>query len=122
MRWSRTSGGTTKTLKMGLVCEPMSRSIQRNGRTPFGLNSRVGEGTCHAKAHAHPIHDVRRCRAVARGPDEDPSGGFAKGAVSRTPRPLAHRARAHPDPRRGGRCDPHALPGPALSAAITRAA
>ena len=73
---------TSKTLKMGLVCEPMSRSIQRNGRTPFGLNSHIGEGTCHAKAHAHPVHDARRCRAVARGPDEDPSGGFTKGAVS----------------------------------------
>src|SRR5918997_833685 len=80
MSWSRTSVGTTKTLKMGLVCEPMSRSNQRNSRTTFGLNSRVGEGTCHAKAYAHPVHDARRCRAVARGPDEDPSGGFAKGA------------------------------------------
>src|ERR687898_2041545 len=38
----------------------------------------------------------------------------------RTPRPRAHRARAHPDPQGGGRCHPHALPGPALNAAFPR--
>jgi dihydrofolate reductase len=30
----------------------------------------------------------------------------------------AHRARAHPDPRGGGRCHPHALPGPALMSSV----
>jgi hypothetical protein len=33
----------------------MPLSIQRNGQTTFGLISRVGEGTCHAKAHSHPV-------------------------------------------------------------------
>ena len=74
--------GTTKTLKMGLVCEPMSLSIQRNGQTTFGSNSRVGERIYHAKAHSHRVHEARRHRAVARRADKEPSGGFAKVAVS----------------------------------------
>src|SRR5215210_7893372 len=97
MRWSSTSVGTTKTLKMGLVGEPMSRSIQRNGRTTFGLNSRVGEGTCHANAHALPVHDARRCRVHSPwGPTRTRAAASPKAPSLRTPRSRAHRAGAHP--------------------------
>ena len=34
--------------------------------------------------------------------------------------PVGGLAGAHPDPREGGRCHPHALPGPALNAAFPR--
>ena len=60
----------------------MLRIIQLDSLTTFRLNSLVREGTCHAKAHAHPVHEPRRCRAVALGPDEDPSGGFDHGGWS----------------------------------------
>jgi hypothetical protein len=60
----------------------MPRIIQLTSLTTFGLSSLVREGTCHAKAHAHPVREPRRRRAVAGGPDEDPSGGFDHGVCS----------------------------------------